>query len=59
MKDLRFDVPNTEEVEVDAETLAGIDRGIEDAKNGRYVSAEEARKLIKEWRAKFATPKTR
>ena len=59
MKDLRFDVPNTEEVEVDAETLAGIDRGIEDAKNGRYVSAEEARKLFKEWRAKFATPKTR
>ena len=31
MVDLKLQVPVTEEVEVDAETLAAIDRGIKDA----------------------------
>ena len=55
MKDFRFDLPNTEEVEVDAETLAGIDRGIEAADQGRYVSLEEARELMKQWLSKSAS----
>jgi predicted transcriptional regulator len=46
MLDLKLQVPVTDEVEVSAETLAAIDRGIADADNGRTVPAEEVRKLI-------------
>jgi predicted transcriptional regulator len=41
MADLRFEIPVTEHVQVDAETLAAIDRGIKDADEGRTVSLEE------------------
>ncbi|HLK22024.1 MAG TPA: hypothetical protein VKT81_23910 [Bryobacteraceae bacterium] len=50
---------NAEEFEVSAETLAAIDRGIEDADRGHTVSIEEARKLIPEWIAKFESEKPR
>ena len=53
MVDLKMQVPVTEEVEVDAETLAAIDRGIRDADEGRTVSIEEARKMIPKWISKF------
>ena len=53
MVDLNWHVPVTEEVAVDAETLAAIDRGIKDADEGRTVSLEEVRKLIPQWIAKF------
>jgi predicted transcriptional regulator len=53
MVDLKFEVPCTETVEVDAETLAAIDRGIKDADEGRTVSLDEARKMIPEWISKF------
>jgi predicted transcriptional regulator len=43
----------TEEVEVDAATLAAIDRGIKAADEGRTVSLEAARKMIPEWISKF------
>ena len=33
----------------DEETLAAIDEGIRDADEGRTVSGEEVRKLMKEW----------
>jgi predicted transcriptional regulator len=46
MADLRFDLPATDEIELDEETLAAIDRGIEDCENGRWVSLEDARKLL-------------
>ena len=46
MVDLELEVPVTEEVEVDAETLAAIDRGIQDVDEGRTVSRDEARKMI-------------
>ena len=46
MVDLKLEVPATEEVEVDTETLAAIDRGARAADEGRTVSLEEARKMI-------------
>ena len=52
MVDLKLQVPATEPVEVDAETLAAIDRGVEDAENNRTVSLEEARQLIPKWISK-------
>lgn len=41
-------------VKVDAETAAAIERGIKAAEEGRVVPAEEVRKLIPQWIAKFA-----
>ena len=46
MQDLKLQVPATEEVEVDAATLAAIDRGIEAADEGRTLPLEEVRKMI-------------
>lgn len=57
MVDLKLQVPVTEEVEVDAETLAAIDRGIKDADEGRTVSLDEARKMIPKWISKFESRK--
>jgi predicted transcriptional regulator len=57
MVDLKLQVPVTDEVAVDAETLAAIDRGIEDADAGRTVSLEEARRMIPGWISKFESHK--
>jgi predicted transcriptional regulator len=57
MVDLKLDVPVTEEVEVDADTLAAIDRGIKDANEGRTVPIEEVRKMLPEWISKFESRK--
>jgi predicted transcriptional regulator len=51
--DLRLQVPATDEVELDAATLAAIDRGVKTAGEGRTVSLEEARKTIPQWISKF------
>ena len=59
MEDLKLEVPVTGEVEVDAKTLAAIDRGTADADAGRVVSLEEARKLVPQWISKFESPKPR
>ena len=59
MVDLRLQVPATEEVEVDAETAAAIQRGIAAAEAGQVVSAEEVRKLIPKWISKFSTQNPR
>ena len=59
MVDLKLEVPVTEEVEVDAETLLAIDRGIKDANEGRTVSIDEARKMIPQWISKFELQKPR
>ena len=59
MVDLKFQVPVAEEVEVDAETLAAIDRGIEDADAGRAVPIDEVRRLIPKWISKFESRKPR
>ena len=52
-------VSTEEEVEVDAEIAAAIDRGIRAANEGRVVSSEEVRKLIPKWISKFSTPTPR
>lgn len=59
MDDLKLEVPVTEEVEVDAETMAAIDRGIADADAGRVVPLEEVRKLLPQWISKFDLQKAR
>ena len=59
MEDLKWDVPVTEEVEVSPEVLAGIDRGIKAADEGRTVSLEEARQMIPKWISKFESQKRR
>jgi predicted transcriptional regulator len=57
MADPNWDTPATEEVAVDAKTLAAIDRGIKDADEGRTVSLDEASKLIPQWISKFESQK--
>ena len=49
----------TDEVEVDKNAVAAIDRGILAADEGRLVSSEEVRKLIPRWISKFSTPDQR
>ena len=49
----------TDEVEVDNNTVAAIDRGILAEDEGRLVSSEEVRKLIPQWISKFSTPDQR
>jgi predicted transcriptional regulator len=59
MVDLKLDAPATEPVEVDAETLARIDRGVQDADTGATVSLEEARQAIPKWISTFGSQKPR
>lgn len=49
-------VSTEEEVEVDSETAAAIDRGIRAAEEGRVVSSEEVRKLVRQWISNFSSP---
>ena len=59
MVDLKLQVPTTDKVQVDAETLAAIDRGIKDADDGRTVPIDEVRKMIPKWISKFESQKPR
>jgi predicted transcriptional regulator len=59
MIDLKLEIPIVEEVEVDAKTLAAIDRGIADADAGRVVPLDEVRKLVPQWISKFESQKPR
>ena len=59
MVDLKLRVPATDKVEVDAETLAAIDRGIKDADEDRTVAIDEARKMIPQWISKFESQEPR
>lgn len=52
-------LPASEEVEVDDQTLAAIDRGAQDADAGRTVAADDVRKMIPKWLSKFASQKQR
>lgn len=44
-----------DEVEVDQETVAAIDRGIQAADEGRVVPLEEVRRRMQEWHAKSSS----
>lgn len=57
MADLQFQIPITEEVEVDDETLAAIDRGLADADTGRTLPIAEVRNEIPAWLSKFESRK--
>jgi len=59
MADLKLQVPVTDEVKVDADTLANIDHGIEDADRGRTIPLDEVRKMIPKWISKFKSQKPR
>jgi predicted transcriptional regulator len=48
-----------EEVEVDDETLAAIDEGIEAADQGLLTPADEVPALIAKWISEFSTPSRR
>lgn len=52
-------VCNEPEVEVDAETGRILEQRMRTADEGRLVSAEEARRRIKQWLSNSATTKTR
>ena len=49
MTDLKFEKSSPERVEVDDDTLAAIDRGLEDVAAGRTVSLEEVRTRTQLW----------
>jgi predicted transcriptional regulator len=59
MVDLKLQVPSTNKVQVDAETVAAIDRGIKDANEGRTVPIDEVYKMIPQWISKFESQKPR
>lgn len=48
-------VSNGEELTVDANTEAAIQRGIRAADQGQVVSSDEIRQLIPQWISKFST----
>ena len=52
-------VSTEEAMEVDAETSSAIKRGIRDADEGRVVSSDEVRKIVRQWITKSSTRKTR
>jgi predicted transcriptional regulator len=49
-------VSTEEEVEVDAETAAAIERGMKAGDEGRFVSLDEARERMKQWLSKSSSP---
>jgi predicted transcriptional regulator len=59
MVDLKLQVPVTDKVPVDAETLSAINRGIKDADEGRTVAIDDVRKMIPKWISKFESQKPR
>jgi predicted transcriptional regulator len=59
MVDLKLQVPATDKAEVDAETLAAIDRGVKDADEARTVSIDDLPQMIPKWISKFESQKPR
>jgi predicted transcriptional regulator len=59
MIDLQLQIPATDEVEVDAETLDAIDHGIQAANEGRTVPLDDVRNIIPKWISKFESQSRR
>jgi predicted transcriptional regulator len=59
MVDLKLQIPATDKVQVDAETLTAIDRGIKDADEGRSVPIDEVFEMIPQWISKFGSQQPR
>ena len=59
MADLRFDLPATDEIELDEETLASLEQRVRTAPERRYYSMEEVRALIPQWISKYASQSPR
>jgi predicted transcriptional regulator len=58
-KKFEFESSATVLGEEDEETLAAVDDGIRDAKAGRTIPAEEARKRLRKWITASSTRKGR
>jgi predicted transcriptional regulator len=54
-----FQMPVPVKYDEDEATLAAIDRGIQDTKEGRTVSLKEVRKLLPKWITDSASRKNR
>jgi predicted transcriptional regulator len=52
-------ISTEDEIEVDAETAAAIEKGIRAADEGRVLPSDEVRNLIPEWISKLSTPTRR
>lgn len=62
MSDLKLIDPfvcTDESVEEDEATIAAIEAGIRAADEGRFVTSEEARKLVQQWISKLSTQSPR
>ena len=59
MADLRWNLPEPEEVELSQEELAELDKRIEQADEGRWYTSEEVLEMIPRWIAKYATQRPR
>lgn len=59
MIDHEMEVPAIDEIEVDADTSAAIEKGIADAEAGRTVALDDVRKLIPQWISKYESRKPR
>jgi predicted transcriptional regulator len=55
----QLNVQRKDESEEDPETLAAIEEGLRDAKEGRVVPAEQVRRLVNEWISGFSARKNR
>lgn len=59
MVDLKLEIPASDAVEVDRDTLAAIDRGIRDADEGRTIPIDSVRTMIPKWISKSESQKPR
>ncbi|HMF74430.1 MAG TPA: hypothetical protein VK604_02095 [Bryobacteraceae bacterium] len=53
MGELDLFISTEPEVEIDVETAAAIERGLEDIREGRILSHEELRARLPEWQKKY------
>jgi hypothetical protein len=59
MIDLKLETPVSEEIEVDGETSAAIEKGIKPADEALTVPLDEVRKMIPKWNSQFESQNRR